>query len=140
MSGRYDSTAAVPVAIAHNPHFERIGGAAVIAGVVDAFYRNMATLAEAAAIRALHPADLGHSRDVLTKYLVGWLGGPPLYVSERGSPRLRQRHLPFAIGDAERDAWLLCMRLALEEHVADAQLRAELLQALLRTANALRNR
>ncbi|BAP88480.1 globin [Burkholderiales bacterium GJ-E10] len=74
------------------------------------------------------------------KYLVGWLGGPPLYVAERGSPRLRQRHQAFAIGDHERDAWMHCMRLALERHVSDGALREEILQALLKTASFLRNR
>ena len=125
---------------APTPHYARLGGTPAIARIVDAFYRNMDTLAQAASIRALYPVDLRSSRDVLYKYLVGWLGGPALYVAERGPARLRQKHLPFAIGDAERDAWMLCMRRALEEQVPDPQLRGELLQALVRTANFLRNR
>jgi len=123
-----------------NPHFARIGGEEPVARIVDAFYRNMVELPQAAAIRALHPVDMRSSKDILFKYLVGWLGGPPLYVAERGNPRLRQKHMPFAIGDAERDAWMLCMRLALEEHLDDAQLRGELLQAFAKTASLLRNR
>jgi len=140
MSAGNEGATAVRPMVPMNPHFARIGGEMRVTRIVDAFYRNMDTLAEAAAIRALHPVDLRDSRDVLYKYLVGWLGGPPLYVAERGSPRLRQKHLPFAIGDAERDAWLLCMRLALEEQLDDAQLRSELLQAFVKTANFLRNR
>lgn len=140
MNVRNEVTAAVRAIEPKNPHFARIGGEACVARLVDAFYRNMDTLAAANVIRALHPVDLRSSRDILYKYLVGWLGGPPLYVAERGSPRLRQKHLAFALGDAERDAWMLCMRLALEEHVDDAQLRGELLQAFIRVANALRNR
>jgi hemoglobin len=140
MNTQNEGGAIVPPIAPQNPHFARIGGAMRVACIVDAFYRNMDKLPEATAIRALHPDDLRTSRDVLYKYLVGWLGGPPLYVAERGSPRLRQKHLPFAIGDAERDAWMLCMRLALEEYLDDAQLRGELLQAFVRTANSLRNR
>jgi hemoglobin len=140
MNTHNESRAVVTPIAPPNPHFARIGGELRVARIVDAFYRNMDSLPEAAAIRALHPVDLRASKDVLYKYLVGWLGGPPLYVTERGSPRLRQKHLPFAIGDSERDAWMLCMRLALEEQLDDAQLRGELLQAFVRTANFLRNR
>jgi truncated hemoglobin YjbI len=48
-------------------------------------------------------------------YLSGWLGGPQLFVEAYGHPRLRARHLPFAIGETERDQWLMCMRMAMEE-------------------------
>ena len=61
---------------------------------------------------------------VLKKYLGEWLGGPKLYSTERGHPMLRARHLPFAIGVAERDAWLLCMNGALDETIADEAARA----------------
>ena len=57
--------------------------------------------------------------DSLYKFLSGWFGGPPLYIRERGHPRLRMRHAAFAIGPAERDQWMLCMHQALTEQVAD---------------------
>lgn len=66
------------------------------------------------------------------------MGGPPLYSQERGHPRLRMRHLGFKIGEAERDAWLACMRGALEEVIADAPLR-ELLEAFFKLADWMRN-
>jgi hemoglobin len=120
--------------------FERIGGAATIDRLVDSFYRRMDTAPEARAIRAMHAADLTSIRQVLKNYLTEWTGGPRLYSVEKGHPRLRQRHLGFPIGEAERDAWMFCMRGALEETVADAEARRELDVALARLADWMRNR
>lgn len=122
-----------------NPHFVRIGGEAPIRALVESFYRHMDTLPAARGIRALHPPDLGPVKETLWKYFVGWMGGPQLYAAERGHPRLRRRHLPFPIGDAERDAWMQCMTLALAETVQDDALRDELAQAFYKTATFLRN-
>ena len=119
--------------------YERLGGEAAVRTLVDRFYDLMDSLPEAADIRALHPQDLSGSRDKLFKFLSGWLGGPPLYQAEYGHPRLRARHLPFPIGEAERDAWLLCMERALMETDMDAMLRGHLLQSLRNTANHMRN-
>jgi hemoglobin len=132
-------TAAAPNENSPNPHFERIGGESAIARLTDAFYRAMDSLPQAEAIRRLHPADLSASRDKLFAYLVGWMGGPPLYVEKRGHPRLRQRHLPFPIGETERDAWLQCMDVALEQVVEDPALRLELRRSFARIASSLRN-
>jgi hemoglobin len=120
--------------------FERIGGSATIDRHVDRFYERMDTLPEANTIRAMHADDLGLIRDVLKRYLTEWTGGPKLYSVEKGHPRLRQRHIGFAIGDAERDAWLMCMRGALEETVADATARQDLDKALSGLADWMRNR
>ena len=120
--------------------FERIGGSATIDRLVDRFYERMDTLPEAQVIRAMHAADLGLIRDVLKRYLTEWTGGPKLYSVEKGHPRLRQRHIGFAIGDAERDAWMLCMRGALEEAVVDAGARQDLDKALSGLADWMRNR
>ena len=103
--------------------YTRLGGEPAVRALVDRFYQLMDQLPEAQGLRRLHP-DLPRAADSLFKYLSGWFGGPPLYVQERGHPRLRMRHLPFAIGAAERDQWLLCMRQALAEQVADERLRA----------------
>lgn len=120
--------------------FSRIGGTPAVDRLVESFYGRMDTLPEARGIRALHHADLTAIKDVLKRYLGEWMGGPPLYSSERGHPRLRARHLPFRIGTAERDAWLLCMRGALDETVADAAVRDELYGAFARLADWMRNR
>lgn len=124
---------------APNPHFARIGGEAAVVRLVDAFYRWMDTLPEAAGIRAMHEADLSHTRSVLTLYLNEWLGGPRRYTETRGRPALRRKHLPFAIGANEVQAWLSCMQHALDEVVSDRTLRDELMAAFTRTAQAVRN-
>ncbi|RXH00158.1 group II truncated hemoglobin [Bradyrhizobium zhanjiangense] len=120
--------------------FERIGGSATIELLVDRFYQRMDTLPEAKVIRAMHAADLGLIRDVLKRYLTEWTGGPRLYSVEKGHPRLRQRHIGFSIGDAERDAWMVCMRGALEDTVADRAARQDLDKALSGLADWMRNR
>jgi len=79
-------------------------------------------------------------RTKLFKFLSGWMGGPQLYVEQYGHPMLRGRHLPFSIGAAERDQWLLCMNQALNEVVEDAALRQELSAAFAKVADHMRNR
>jgi hemoglobin len=128
-----------PAGAASNPHFERIGGHEQIVRLVDAFYRAMDTLPEAAAIRAMHEPDLGPTKAVLVKYLSEWMGGPKLYTPERGAPMLRRRHQPFPLDAAARDAWMLCMRQALAEVCPDAALRAELDAAFYKVADFIRN-
>lgn len=119
--------------------FERIGGVVTIDRLVESFYRRMDALPEAQGIRAMHRDDLASTRQILKRYLTEWTGGPKLYSVEKGHPRLRQRHLGFPIGNAERDAWLLCMRGALAEAVADEAARQELDVALSRLADWMRN-
>jgi hemoglobin len=119
--------------------FERIGGLAIIDRLVEAFYARMESLPEASAIRAMHPPDLGSTKQVLKRYLTEWMGGSKLYSVEKGHPRLRQRHLGFAIGEAERDAWLKCMGGALEATIANAEAKKEIYDALAKLANWMRN-
>ena len=119
--------------------FEAIGGAPAIDRLVELFYARMDSLPEAATIRALHAPDLGPVKEVLKRYLGEWLGGPPLYSAERGHPRLRQRHMGFPIGEAERDAWLLCMRGALEQTIADARVREAIYERMASLADWMRN-
>lgn len=119
--------------------FERIGGAPVIDRLVEAFYARMNALPEAGTIRALHANNLGPAKVVLKRYLGEWTGGPRLYSAERGHPRLRQRHIGFPIGEPERDAWLLCMRGALEMTVEDASARQALYAAMEKLADWMRN-
>ncbi len=109
--------------------YERLGGADAVRRLVQRFYALMDQRPDAAAVRRMHPAQLADSEDKLFKFLSGWFGGPPLYMRERGHPRLRMRHHPFRIGPAERDQWLACMRQALDEQVADAALHAAVWRA-----------
>ena len=120
--------------------YERLGGEQAVRKLVDRFYELMDALPEAKRIRGFHPEDLSGSRDKLFKFLSGWLGGPSLYMEEFGHPRLRARHLPFPIGEVERDAWLLCMERALAETNMEELLRTHLLQSLRSTADHMRNR
>ena len=119
--------------------YERLGGEKAVRKLVDRFYDLMDTMPQARKIRELHPDDLTSSRDKLFKFLSGWLGGPQLYVEEYGHPRLRARHLPFPIGETERDAWLSCMRQALSEMEIEELLRNHLIQSLRKTADHMRN-
>lgn len=86
-------------------------GGAAFAALVDAFY---AGVADDPILRPMYPDDLAESREHLTLFLLQYFGGPTTYSQKRGHPRLRMRHLPFAIGPAERDAWLSRMDAALD--------------------------
>jgi len=120
--------------------YESIGGERTLRALVDRFYDLMDTMPEAAGIRALHPETLDHSREKLFLFLTGWMGGPPLYVERFGPPRLRARHLPFPIGDSERDQWLLCMNRALEEVVKSALTRVQIARSFAQLADFMRNK
>jgi hemoglobin len=120
--------------------YQLIGEQESIRKLVDRFYDLMDTRPEAGEIRALHPENLDHSREKLFLFLVGWTGGPALYVERYGHPRLRARHLPFPIGELERDQWLWCMNQALDEVVEDQLLRQQLLQSFAQIADFMRNR
>jgi len=120
--------------------YERLGGAAGVGAIVERFYDLMDMDPAFAGIRALHAPSLDSAREKLTLFLAGWLGGPPVYVERFGHPRLRARHLPFAIATAERDQWLACMARALDDSGVSADLKASLMEALFQTADWMRNR
>lgn len=119
--------------------YELIGGDAGIRTLVDRFYDLMDSAPEAATVRRLHAASLKASRDKLHLYLTGWTGGPPVYVEKYGHPRLRARHLPFAISSRERDEWLWCMDRALDEQEMPGELREFLRGKLHALADHMRN-
>lgn len=120
------------------PYF-LIGGELAVGRLCDRFYELMDTVPQFAALRAMHPADLQSSRDKLFMFLSGWFGGPDLFVEKFGHPRLRQRHMPFAIGEAERDQWVACMVLAMEGIGVEPALRDKLLAQFFNTADFMRN-
>lgn len=123
-----------------NTHYERLGGSAAIRRLVDRFYDLMDEDPDYYGIRKLHPEDLTESRNKLAWFLNGWTGGPPDYIDRFGHPFLRRRHLPFAIGEAERDQWMACMMRAMDEVGVAPDLRQELTAALFKTADFMRNR
>ena len=120
-------------------HYQRIGGEEKVRALIQRFYDLMDELPEAYGIRKLHAQDLHGARDKLYKFLTGWMGGPQLYVEQYGHPMLRRRHLPFPIGNTERDQWMLCMNMALQETVNNSALRKELATALAGLADHMRN-
>jgi hemoglobin len=119
--------------------YEGLGGADAVRLLVDRFYDLMDELPETHGLRQLHPADLTGSRQSLFEFLSGWFGGPPLYIEKKGHPRLRMRHMPFAIGPGERDQWMLCMRTALDEQVGDKALHQGVLNAFVQMADHMVN-
>ena len=119
--------------------YEQIGGDAGVRRLVDRFYDLIDSAPEAATIRTLHAASLKASRDKLHLYLTYWTGGPQTYIERNGHPRLRARHLPFAIGTRERDEWLWAMDHALDEHDMPDTLRSQLREKLHSLADHMRN-
>ena len=100
--------------------FQAAGGFEGITQLVDDFYQFMDDLPEAKAIREMHQADLTVVKDKLVRFLCSWLGGPRLYHEKYGPISIPGVHRPFPIGEAERDAWLLCMRNAVAKQPYDA--------------------
>jgi hemoglobin len=119
--------------------FDLIGGASKLREMVDRFYDLMELESEFAGIRGLHPSSLDGSRDKLYWFLSGWSGGPNLYIEQFGHPRLRARHLPYAIASSERDQWLRCMAWAMQEIGMDEALQLRLMQSFYETADWMRN-
>src|SRR4051794_14891881 len=90
--------------------YDAVGGEPTFRRLVARFY---SAVAEDPVLRRLYPEeDLADAEERLRLFLIQYWGGPNTYGQLRGHPRLRMRHHPFAIGPAERDAWL--------RHMADA--------------------
>jgi hemoglobin len=118
--------------------YDRVGGMDFFVRLVDAFYRRV----EAdAVLLSLYPEphDLTPARHRLTLFLAQYWGGPTTYSDERGHPRLRMRHAPFAIGEAERDHWLLAMRAAVAELDPPPGATEALLEYFAMAAESMRN-
>lgn len=93
--------------------YEAVGGEETFRTVVGRFYE---LVRSDEVLRPLYPEeDLGVAEERLRLFLMQYWGGPRTYSAQRGHPRLRMRHAPFRIGLAERDAWLHCMRIAVDE-------------------------
>lgn len=120
--------------------FDQVGGEAAVKRLVERFYDLMDEEPDYFGIRKLHPESLEGSREKLFKFLMGWLGGPPLYEQEFGHPRLRARHLPYAIASAERDQWMACMTRAMADVGLEEGLRMRLEQSFFKTADWMRNK
>ena len=110
-----------------------------IRAIVEAFYDVMDKDEKAKKIRQMHPEDLTSSREKLFMFLSGWTGGPQLYIERYGHPFLRRRHLPFNIGEEERDQWIYCMTKGMLNLKMDEKKIKALLNALYPIADFMRN-
>ena len=122
--------------------FALMGGREVVLALAERFYDIMEETEPE--LTALHEMDepgkvSRRSRDRFGLFLVGWLGGPQDYMERHGHPRLRMRHARVPVNIAMRDAWMRCMRHALEEVEMPVQLHAFLVGRLAHVANFLRN-
>jgi len=117
--------------------YAEVGGAPVFDKIVSRFYEQVA---DDEVLRPLYPEeDLGPAEVRLRMFLEQYWGGPRTYSDQRGHPRLRMRHNPFKIGPIERDAWLRCMRVAVDEVELDDAHRAQLWQYLQYAAMSMMN-
>ena len=117
--------------------YEAVGGQETFTRLVRRFYEEVAA---DPVLRPVYPtADLGPAEEHLRLFLIQYWGGPPTYNELRGHPRLRMRHARFAIGEAERDAWLRHMREALDELGLDEALDAQFWEYLVMAAHSLVN-
>ena len=102
-----------PEAQSGQTFYDEIGGYPTIAKIVDRFYEGVAT---DEVLRPLYPEeDLGPAAERFTLFLVQYWGGPTTYSDNRGHPRLRMRHAPFAVSPAAKDRWLVHFRAGLDE-------------------------
>ena len=116
--------------------FDRVGGQAFFDALVDRFYDGVES---DPVLRPLYPDDLGPGKRHLALFLGQYWGGPSIYSEERGHPRLRARHLPFAVGPAERDAWVRHMRAAIDGGEVDDGTRTEMIDYFEHAATFLIN-
>ena len=94
-----------------NTLYERVGGKSFFVKLVENFYQ---LVSNDPILRPLYPKDLEPGKTNLAGFLAQYWGGPPDYSRKRGHPRLRLRHIPFAIGQLERDTWVKHMKSAVK--------------------------
>jgi len=117
--------------------YEAVGGEETFRRLVRTFYQKVAADPQ---LRAVYPSrDLGPAEEHLRLFLIQYWGGPAAYNELRGHPRLRMRHARFAIGEAERDAWLRHMRTALDELALDPGYDEQFWDYLVMAAHSLMN-
>src|SRR5690349_23598606 len=115
--------------------FEQVGGEETFHRIVARFYKEVK--ADEVLLPLYPEEDLGPAEERLRLFLVQYWGGPHTYSDNRGHPRLRMRHVPFKIGPLQRDAWLRCMRIAVDEAGLAEQHRVQLWNYLEMAANSL---
>ncbi len=117
--------------------FEAAGGQPAFERIIDRFY---AGIESDTLLRPMYPADLTESRRHMVLFLMQYFGGPGTYSQERGHPRLRMRHAPYAIGVPERDAWMRHMANAVKAEGLTPQVEAIFMEYFERVATFMMNR
>jgi len=108
--------------------------------LVETFYDMMDSSEKATELRAIHAPDLTEAREKLFMFLTGWTGGPQLYIEQYGHPRLRARHMPFSIGETERDQWMFCMISAMHKIGIEEPTLTKMATQLYGVADFMRNK
>ena len=126
-----------PDAVDSRSFYAQVGGRQTFQKIVDVFYDQVAEDPE---FRAMYPEeDLAPAKRRLLMFLEQYWGGPRTYSEQRGHPRLRMRHFPFTIGPIERDAWLRCMQIAVDEENLAPEHREQLWNYLQYAAASMQN-
>ena len=120
MSGGGDERRTIPL---EQPLWDRVDGEAFFTRLVDRFYAGV--VADPVLAPLYPPDDIDGAKERLRLFLIQFWGGPQTYSEQRGHPRLRMRHAPFVIGEAEREAWFRHMAIAVGEEVAAGALSDE---------------
>lgn len=140
MASARTSAGSVDVVVDDVNVHDAVGGEAFFIDLVEHFYQRVAT---DLLLRPLYPDDLSTSKRHMALFLQQYWGGPGTYSEERGHPRLRQRHMPFVISEAERDAWFGHMAAALASVAVargiDPIIEARMLEYFANTADFLVN-
>jgi len=118
--------------------YQAAGGSAGIRALVHGFYEYMDTLPEARVVRAMHALELDLVREKLIVFLCAWLGGPNEYRARFGPISIPGFHAQFAIDEAERDAWLLCMARAVADQPWAESFKAYFMRAISMPAERVR--
>src|SRR5690606_22116762 len=117
--------------------YEAVGGEATFERLIAIFYEQVA---EDEILRPMYPEeDLAPAARRFQLFLEQYWGGPHTYSEERGHPRLRMRHAPYVIGERERDAWLRCMRHAMDEVALPEEYDKVMWEYMERAADFMRN-
>ncbi|GAK10141.1 globin [Geomicrobium sp. JCM 19038] len=116
--------------------FERLGGTEALERVIGTFYDYVS---EHPDLSPLFPEELTETKRKQVQFMTQFTGGQPLYTAEHGHPRLRARHLPFEITPRRAEAWLVCMKLAIEDHDLPQEATEEWFHRLSLTASHMVN-
>jgi hemoglobin len=119
--------------------YEIIGGEKGTRALANRFYDIMSSDPYAKPLYDMHPLPLDRIRQVFFEFLSGWLGGPDLFAEKYGHPRLRQRHMPFAIDITLKEQWMYCMNKSLDIEIDNPLLREGLRNSLDQLANHMIN-